>query len=112
MGIGIFISVQHCVGAVLIVLVACFGVEGQPPGGLLGLRRGADHRWERRPGDAGPGEQPGVSPQEEPSGAGKRRFRSWGEVAIDLGRLLRESRFEAYLAEGEPPERDEGGGER
>lgn len=32
---------------------------------------------------------------------GARRFTSWEEVARDLGRLLKESKFERYLAKQE-----------
>ena len=120
MAIGIFITVQHCVGAALIVLVAWSGLEGRTDG-LPGLGRRVVRHWEGRPGKSGPGEQdgagpqeerPGVGPQGEPSGAGKSQFRSWEEVAEYLGRLLRESGFEAYLAEGDPLERDDESGDR
>ena len=38
-----------------------------------------------------------------------RRFTSWEEVARDLGRLLKESRFERYLGEHEVQEDQDDG---
>ena len=38
-----------------------------------------------------------------------RRFTSWEEVARELGRLLKESRFQRYLARQEAEDPDKGG---
>ena len=61
-------------------------------------------REERQPRTLSPGDPAGGGPDGERPSAGKPRPRSWEEVARELGRLLREARFEAYLADGESPE--------
>lgn len=40
---------------------------------------------------------------------GARPFTSWEEVARDLGRILRESKFERYLARQEAEDPDKAG---
>ena len=53
-------------------------------------------------GDLGDGDGGEGSPD------GRSGHQSWDEVMADLGRLLREARFGAYLARQDSPERDEG----